>query len=104
MLNDVEFCVARKADAGHPTVFLIDFDKVSLGDPSRIHPDEGKKSMFPHLYAEYEAEYHRGRKFVWQEGQLESLLRGAREACTTGGIGDSSSCTLAMGTRPARAS
>ena len=93
MLNDVEFCVARKADGSRPKVFLIDFDKVALVNPSGIHPDESKKSMFPYQFSEYMTEYERGRKFRWQGGHLESLLRGAQEASR--GLGDR---TLAMGT------
>ena len=91
MLNDVEFIVARKADGSHPKVFLIDFDKVSLGSPSSIHPDEAKKSMFPHQFSEYMTEYERGRKFRWQGGHLESLLRGVQEASR--GLGDSTLAT-----------
>ena len=97
MLNDVEFIVARKADGSRPKVFLIDFDKVALVNPSGIHPDEAKKSMFPYQFSEYVAEYDRGRKFRWQGGHLESLLRGAHEASR--GLGE---CTLAMGTHPGR--
>ena len=53
--------------------------------------------MFPYQFTEYVTEYDRGRKFRWQGGHLESLLRGAQEASR--GLGDS---TLATGTHLGR--